>query len=104
LLLIVKIAKDLIPHCNVVGRWWRRRRRRNHDRIYNNQMVALVNGSGTKIMQNKKVWSLVNVDDFGGWRRNCNDQESHGIKKLGMNGMDYVVSLVDRIKSKTIHE
>jgi len=37
-------------------------------------MVALVNGSGTKIMQNKKVWSLVNVDDFGGWRRNCNDQ------------------------------
>jgi len=32
------------------------------------------------------------------------DQESHGIKKLGMNGMDYVVSLVDRIKSKTIHE
>ncbi len=26
--------------------------------------------------------------------RNCNNQESHGIKKLGMNGMDYVVSLV----------
>jgi hypothetical protein len=25
-------------------------------------------------------------------------------KELGMNGMDYVVSLVDRIKSKTIHE
>ena len=67
-------------------------------------MVALVNGSGTKIKQNKKVWSLVNVDDFGGWRCNCNDQESHGIKKLGMNGMDYVVTLVDRIKSKTIHE
>ena len=55
-------------------------------------------------MQNKKVWSLVSVDDFGGWQRNCNDQESHGIKKFGMNGMDYVVSLVDRIKSKTIHE
>jgi hypothetical protein len=27
--------------------------------------------------------------------------ESHGNKDLGMNGMDYVVSLVDRIKSKT---
>jgi len=59
-------------------------------------MVALVNGSGTKIMQNKKVWSLVNVDDFGGWRRNCNDQESHGIKKLKetmklLKQRDYVV-------------
>ena len=42
-------------------------------------------------MQNKKVWSLVNVDDFGGWRRNCNNQESHGIKNVGMNGMDHIV-------------
>jgi hypothetical protein len=37
-------------------------------------MVALVNGSGNKNMKNKNGLSLVNVDDFGGWRRNCNDQ------------------------------
>jgi hypothetical protein len=59
-------------------------------------MVALVNGRGNKNMKNKNGWSLVNVDDFGGWRRNCRP-ESHGNKDLGMNGMDYVV---DRIKSK----
>jgi hypothetical protein len=78
LLLIVKIAKDIIAHCNNVGRWWRRRQRRErkiyHDRIYNNQMVALVNGSGTNYAEQKWVWWLVNVDDFGGWRRNCNDR------------------------------
>jgi hypothetical protein len=31
----------------------RRRRKRNHDRIYNNQMVALVNGSGTNYAEQK---------------------------------------------------
>jgi hypothetical protein len=47
----------------------------DHGRINNNQiMVALVNGSGNKNMKNKNGLSLVNVDDFGGWRRNCNDQ------------------------------
>ena len=62
LLLVVKIAKDIIAHCNDVGRWWWRQRRRErkiyHDRIYNNQMVALVNGSGTNYAEQKWVWSL----------------------------------------------
>jgi len=37
-------------------------------------MVALVNGSGTNYAEQKWVCSLVNVDDFGGWRRNCIDR------------------------------
>jgi hypothetical protein len=78
LLLIVKIAKDIIAHCNDVGRWWQRRRWHErkiyHDWIYNNQMVALVNGSGTNYAEQKWVWALVNVDDFGGWRHNCNNR------------------------------
>ncbi len=58
---------------------------------YNNQMVALVNGSGTNYAEQKWVWSLVNVDDFGRWRRNCNDRRVMETKNLGMNGMDYFV-------------
>jgi hypothetical protein len=27
-----------------------------------------------KNMKNKKGWSMVNVDDFGGWRRICNNR------------------------------
>jgi hypothetical protein len=46
----------------------------DHEQIHNNQMVLLVNGSGTSYAEQKWVWSLVNVDDFGGWRRNCNDR------------------------------
>ena len=46
----------------------------DHERIHNNQMVLLVNGSGTSYAEQKWVWLLVNVDNFGGWRRNCNDR------------------------------
>ena len=54
-------------------------------------MVALVNGSGEKNEEQKWVRSLVNVDDFGGWRRNCNDLRVLETKIFGMNGMDSFV-------------
>ena len=41
---------------------------------YNNQMVALVNGSRISYAEQKWVWLLVNVDNFGGWQCNCNDR------------------------------
>jgi hypothetical protein len=95
LLLVVKIAKDIIAHCDDVGRWWWwrwwRERKIYHDQIYINQMVALVNGSGTNYAEQKWVWSLVNVDDFGGWRRTCKDRRVMETKNSGMNGMDYIV-------------
>ena len=51
-------------------------------------------------MKNKKMV----VGECGQFRRLATQlqrPESHGNKDLVMNGMDYVVSLVDRIKSKT---
>jgi hypothetical protein len=54
-------------------------------------MVVLVNGSGPNYAEQKWVWSLVNVDNFGGWRRNFNDRRVMETKNLGMNGMDYFV-------------
>jgi hypothetical protein len=60
LLLVVKIAKDIIAHCDDVG-WRQQQRRRGRGRRiyhnqrggYNNQMVALVNGSGNKLCSTK---------------------------------------------------
>jgi hypothetical protein len=60
--------------------------------------------AGTKYEEQKWVWSLVNVDDFGGWRQNCNDQRV--LETKNRNGMEWILlfSLVDRMKSKPIHE
>ena len=64
------------------------------------------NGCVGKWQQKQKYeeqkWTV--VGECGGFRRLATQlqrPESHENKDLGMNGLDYVVSLVDRIKSKT---
>jgi hypothetical protein len=79
-LLVVKIAKDIIAHCDDVG--WRRQRRRRrrgreiyHDQRggYNNQMVALVDGSGNKLCSTKKGMVVGRRPESHGNKENRNE-------------------------------
>jgi hypothetical protein len=47
----------------------------------------------TNYAKQKWVWLFVKADNFGGWRRNCNDQRVMEIKKIGMNAIDFFVFL-----------
>jgi hypothetical protein len=94
----LRLSLCLITHCNDVGWWqWRWQGRKIYQikkgRIFNNQMVALVNGSGNKLCRTKMGMVVGQCGQFWWLAAQMQRQERHGKKKIGMNGMDFFVFL-----------